>query len=135
MKTPERVAVVGSSSFPLTPDIAVEVVAILRGFGDGTVFLTRPSGGFDAFIRAASEVLGRTCVVYASPGGSKNWDRDVQLVRDADIVLAFFDPDSLHREDTGTAHIVEKALDQKKPTRAWSVAHNELVFAGSMNDD
>lgn len=126
-----RIAVVGSTSFPITPEIGAEVVDVLREFPQGTTFLTRGSPGFDHFIRRVGEVAGLSVVVYPARGGSSNWDRDVALVRDATEVLAFLDPATLSDSNTGTAHIVEKALDQRKPTRAWTVADNHLVFAGS----
>ena len=126
-----RVVVAGSSSFPLTPEVGGEVVEILRGYPEETVFLTRGSPGFDTFIVRATAIIQRPCVRYPSLGGSKNWDRDVQIVRDADEVLIFFDPDSLHDLNTGTAHIAEKALDQKRKTTAYTIAANHLVYAGS----
>ena len=126
-----RVAIVGSTTFPLTPEIGAEVVDIMRGYPDGTVFLTRGSSGFDTFISRASDIIGRTCVLYPSPGGSRNWDRDVALVKDADEVLLFFDPASLHDPNTGTAHVGEKALDQRKKVMAYSVANERLIYAGS----
>ena len=126
-----RVVVAGSSSFPLTPEVGGEVVEILRGYPEETVFLTRGSPGFDTFIVRATAIIQRPCVRYPSLGGSKNWDRDVAMVREADEVLVFFDPETLHDENTGTAHIAAKGLDQKKKVMAYSVAGNRLVYVGS----
>lgn len=126
-----RVAVVGSRSFPITPEVGAEIVDLLRAYPEGTVFLTRGSPGFDTFLMAVCPIIGYTALAYPSKGGADNFLRDVQLVKDADEVLVFFDPDSLDNQNTGTAHIAEKALDQKKPTRAYSVAGRSLVYAGS----
>lgn len=127
-----RVVVVGSTTFPITPELGAEVVDILRGYPEGTVFLTRTTPGFDRFVSKATEILGYPCVVYASAGGAHNWLRDVALAKDGDELLAFLDPDTISRADTGTAHVVEKMLDKKKPVQSWTVAHGKLVFAGSM---
>ena len=126
-----KVAVVGSSSFPITPEVGAEVVDVLRTYPEGTVFLTRGSAGFDTFLMAVCPIIGYTALAYPSPGGSKNWDRDVALVKDADEVLCFFDPATMHDENSGTAHVATKALDQKKKTLAYTVANRHLVYAGS----
>ena len=127
----KHVAVIGSTSFPLTPEVGAEVVDILREYPEDTVFLTRGSAGFDTFVCAVGPIIGRAVLTYPSPGGSKNWDRDVAMVKASDIVLAFFDPATLHNENTGTAHVVAKALDQRKKVAAYTVAGRHLVYAGS----
>lgn len=126
-----NVAIVGSTRFPLSPEVGSEVIDLMREFPDGTVFLTRGSAGFDTFVVTVCEMLGLPLRPYPSEGGSKNWDRDVKIVKDADEVLVFLDPATLDDQNTGTAHILAKALDQKKKTRAFSEAHQHLVFAGS----
>ena len=126
-----RVVVVGSRSFPLTPEVGSEVVDILRAYPPDTVFLTRGSAGFDTFLMAVADIIEVAVIAHPAKGGGTNFDRDVALVKDADEVLVFIDPNSLHNQNTGTAHIAEKALDQKKPTKAWTVAANHLVYAGS----
>lgn len=127
----KRVAVVGSRSFPITPEVGAEIVDILRTYPEGTVFLTRGSPGFDTFLMAVCPIIGYTALAYPSKGGADNFLRDVQLVKDADEVLVFLDPNSLDNTNTGTAHVLEKSLDQKKKTVAYSVAGRSLVFAGS----
>ena len=127
----KRVVVVGSRSFPISPEIGAEIVNILRGYPDGTVFLTRGSPGFDTFLMAVCPIIGYTALAYPSKGGADNFLRDVQLAKDADEGLVFLDPDSLGNINTGTAHVMEKLLDQKKKTKAYSVAGRTLVYAGS----
>lgn len=126
-----KVCIVGSTVFPLSPELGGEVVDLMREYPEGTVFLTRGSAGFDTFVMTVCEMLDWPCRRYPSEGGSKNWDRDVKIVKDADEVLVFLDPATLDDQNTGTAHILAKALDQKKKTRAFSEAHGHLVFAGS----
>lgn len=129
-----RVAVCGSRSFPLSVAVATEVVNILRAYPEGTVFLTRGSEGFDQFVLRACELLEVPVEVRTASGGASNWDRDVALVRDSTEVLVFLDPGSLHNENTGTSHVLAKALDQKKRTQAYSANGDALVYVGSMNE-
>jgi hypothetical protein len=125
-----KVAVVGNSTLQITPDIGAEIVDVMVECGE-VEFLTRGSPGFDEFAERVALLLGRKVIRYAAQGGSSNWLRDVEMVRAADEVLAFLDPDTLHREDTGTAHVIEKALDQKKKVSSYTVANGHLAFAGS----
>ena len=104
---------------------------MLRAYPPQTTFLTRGSDGFDQFILAAAPILGYAAITYPSLGGAANYLRDVKIVEEADEVLCFLDPDSLHDPNTGTAHILSKALDQKRKTMAYTAANNHLVFAGS----
>lgn len=127
-----RVLVAGSGSFPLDQAIGTEVVDILREYPEGTVFLTRARGRFDTFVSVAAETLGYVVVRFPSPGGSRNWDRDVAMAHEADEAVAFFDPATLHDMNTGTGHLVEKLLDQRKRVRAFTEAGGHLVFAGEM---
>jgi hypothetical protein len=130
-RKPTRIVVVGSRTFPLDAEVGGQIVDILRSYPQGTTVLTRGSAGFDTFISRACDLIGMPVVVCASFGGPDNFRRDAAMVAEADEVLAFFDPASLHNTNTGTAHVVEKALDQKKPTRAYSAANGHLVYAGS----
>lgn len=121
---------IGNTTFPLDAAIGAEIVEILRAYPDGTVFLTRGSPGFDQFIIAVAPIIGRRCLSYPAGGGTDNLIRDAELVRDADEVLGFFDPATMHREDTGTAMVIEKALTAKKPTRVYTAVDGTLVWAG-----
>lgn len=124
------VAVAGNSSFPLTPAVGAAVVDLLREYPEGTQFLTRGSPGFDEFVLRACEVLGLPCERRPSPGGRMNYVRDVEMVQDADEVVVFLDPSTITDERTGTSHVLDKALDQRKRTRAFSVAGDSLVYVG-----
>jgi len=125
---------VGNTTFPLDASIGQQVVEVMLGYGEDMAFLTRGSPGFDQFIVHASVILGRRCFTYPGKGGTDNLTRDAELVKDADEVLAFFDSETMHREDTGTAMIVEKALSAHKPTRAYTCADGQLVWAGETDD-
>ena len=126
-----RVAVAGSRSFPLTPLVGKAVIDMLLGYPKGTVFLTRGSEGFDTWILLVCSELDLPVEVRAAEGGADNFRRDAEMARDCDELLAFLDPATIHREDTGTAHMLEKALDQRRRTRAYSVGAEGLVYVGS----
>jgi hypothetical protein len=111
-----KVAIVGSSSFEIDTPVGAEIVELIRDLGEDTVILTRGSKGVDEFVAAVCLVLGIKCLYYRSKGGPDNWTRDIELVTDADEVIA----------------LVERALDKGKRVRAFSVVDNRLVFAGEL---
>lgn len=127
-----KVALIGSTTFPIDAAVGAEIVDTMLGCGEEAVFLTRGSKGFDQFIMSVAPLIGRRCFAYPSEGGADNFLRDIELVKDADEVLAFFDPATLHRTDTGTGHVVEVALSQQKPCKAFTVVNGTLVWAGEM---
>ncbi len=128
------VAVCGSRSFPLTPQVGAAVVDLLRAYPEGTLFLTRGSEGFDQFVLRACDILGLPVEVRDAEGGASNWLRDVALVRESSEVLVFLDPSTMTDESTGTSHVLAKALDQKRKTQAYSASGDTLVYVGSMNE-
>ena len=65
------------------------------------------------------------------PGGRQaTFARDVQMVEAADEVLVFFTEGEEMHPQRGTGHVVEKALDQGKRCRAYSVVDGELKWVG-----
>lgn len=125
-----KVGVAGNSTFPISAEVGAEIVDVLLAFGDDAVFLTRGSPGFDTFIVGVAPLIGRRCFTYPSKGGADNFLRDIELVRDADEMLVFFAPGQLEDYDSGTAHILEKALDNHKPTKAYSIVNGSLIWVG-----
>ena len=57
--------------------------------------------------------------VYRSEGGRDNWQRDVDLVRDADEVIVVLSREALDRTDTGAWHVIERAIADEKPLRVF----------------
>jgi hypothetical protein len=121
-----KVGICGSGTFPLTTPVGAQVVDCLREFGEDTLFLTRGSGPFELFVSTVALALGRRCFAYKG-SGRDNWERDAELVADADEVIAFLDP-ALLEARTGTAHVIECALAAGKPCRVATVAAGELVW-------
>jgi hypothetical protein len=69
--------------------------------------------------------------MWHSAGGAANYLRDNEIVRAATEVLVFLDPNTLTDENTGTSHVLSKALDQRKKAMAYSVAADHLVYVGA----
>jgi len=126
-----KIAIVGSRTFPIDPVIGKAIVEVMLEYGDEATFLTRGSPGFDTFIIHVAPIIGRKCFAYPAHGGPDNFLRDIELVKDADEVIAFFDPATLSDPTTGTAHVVEKALDQKKTVRAYTTVDGGLIYVGA----
>lgn len=122
-----KVAVIGSTSFPLTTAIGAQVVDAIRGYEDAAL-LTRGSGPFEAFVANVAIAIGLRCFAFKG-SGIDNWKRDRELATAADEVLAFLDPDQLENEKSGTAHVLELALAAGKPVRAATVVDGTLVWA------
>jgi hypothetical protein len=131
----KKIALVGSQTFPIDTATGTEIVNVIRGFGEDVVILTRGAEGFDRFVMQVAPIIGVRCFAYPSSGGADNWLRDLEIVKDADEILAFLDPDSLHDPNTGTAHLLECALRAEKPTRAYTALHGSLVWAGETQEE
>jgi hypothetical protein len=124
-----KTAIVGSTGF--SPPVLMTLLQSTPG-----IILTRQtkSWGVDQFIQTACEMLGREYTVYPMAGPSRGgaFVRDLVLLNDADKVIAVFDPDKVM--EGGTAHIVNKALDERKEVEAYTVDdEGELVLVGGNN--
>jgi hypothetical protein len=72
------------------------------------------------------DTVGRAAVFY----------RDIEMVERADLVLLFFDPVEAHDGYSGTAHLMDKALDAARPVYAYAVAANgEVSRVGEYDPD
>ena len=130
----KKIAIVGSSNLEVTASVGAEIVDLVRAYGQNTVLLTRGSGEFDHFIATIAPLLELRCFAYPSSGGRENWQRDVDLVKDADEVLVIVSRADLEaKKESGTMHVLEKALQQEKPTRLFTTVDGSLV--GVASDD
>lgn len=128
----KRVGVVGNTSFPVDANIGTQIVEIMQGFTE-PVFLTRGCQGVERFVEHAAIVLGRPAFRYPGLGGADNFNRNSDLVGDADCIIAFLDPDSLDVE-TGAGHVIEASLSAHKPVRAYTLVDGRLVWAGETEE-
>lgn len=126
-----KVAIVGSRALEVDGNVAIHVVTLLAELPPDTEVLvrrplTRPLRPFEALVSALASSLGHEVTEYQpEPGGrSQVFLRDVELVRDADEVIALF-PDG-DEMSGGTGHVVDKAIDQQRPVRAYAVEADKL---------
>jgi hypothetical protein len=137
-----NIAVVASGTVQRSAAVPI-VTALLDSVDkkDVTLLLRHPLNGsakpFEAAL--AYRVLSRhrhAAIVWCKPdlkhpGRAGTYVRDVHMVESADLVIAFFTPDSLMRG--GTGHVVEKAWEQEKPVIAYELDGNHLRWVGSVD--
>jgi hypothetical protein len=124
-----KTAIVGSTGF--SPPVLLKLIQDTPG-----IILTRKTKqwGVDQFVSAVCLYQGRDFTVYDNEGPSRGgaFVRDLALLNDADKVIALFAPDRVM--EGGTAHIVNKALDERKEVEAYTVDdQGELVLVGGHN--
>lgn len=136
-----KICVVGSRALELDGDLAAIILTELVALGEQGCDeilirkpLTRSRRPFEAFVASLAGVLGLAVTDHVpEPGGRQQvFLRDVEMVQAADGVIAYFPEDS--EMTGGTGHVVEKALDQARPVRAYAVVKGEAVLIGSDND-
>jgi hypothetical protein len=125
----KKVAIVGAQRFPVIAagpaifDWLKETVPL------GTTIYTRGSKGFDRYLAEGARFMGYTVVEMPGSGGADNYVRDVRLVETVDEVYAFFEAD--HIGEGGTQHVIDKALDQRRPSHSYIWDDRALVLVGS----
>ncbi len=136
-----KAVIVGSRALELDGDVAAHILHELIGLGErgfDEILLRKPlhraARPFEALTASLAGVLGLTVTLcIPEPGGrAQVFLRDVSMVSASDEVVAFFPEDA--EMSGGTGHVVEKALDQARPVRAYAVVKGELVLVGSDDD-
>lgn len=127
-----RLVVVGSTDFPLDVQVGGAIVDLLREWAP-EVILTRGARGFDRFIIRVGTLLGIPVIQFTAKGASSNWSRDVELVEQGDAVIGFVSTTKFDEgKISGTQHVLEVGLNQKKPVRAYTSVDSKLVYAGEL---
>lgn len=124
-----KIAIIGSTTFPLSVAIGRQVVDVMAEYGEDVVFLTRGAEGFDKFVETAALVMGRRCFAFHGGGGADNFVRDGELAVACDEMVAFFDPAALDAPYGGTGMVAERALSAGKKVRAATAVGESLVWA------
>jgi hypothetical protein len=123
-----NIVMVASRAFP-TIKAGMDLCELLGTFDRSDTIHTRTAvGGGDAFIAEAATVMGFTVRRWKGEGGASNYIRDVEMVKQANVVYAFFGVDSVG--EGGTQHVIDKSLDQHKRTYSY-VWDGRLVLVGS----
>lgn len=109
----------------------------MDGVPDGTtILLRRPMYGapgvFERLVRELIVQSGhlelRWCMPDHDGGRGATFLRDNEMVSNADLVLAFFDPQTVMRG--GTAHVVETAIDRAVPVYSYTIDDEGLTRLG-----
>jgi hypothetical protein len=61
-------------------------------------------------------------------GRAGTYERDIDMVAGADLVLGIFESDAIM--EGGTGHVIEKAIDQNVPAVAYSLDGTQLNRVG-----
>lgn len=133
-----RTCIVASRSLRVDGDVALHVLGALQsipGWPSGEILLRkplrRPPRAFEKLTAVMAQAMGFQVTWHApAPGGrAMVFLRDVGMVGKSDQVIAFF-PEG-DEMTGGTAHVVEKALDQQRPVRAYAIMGDQLRLVGS----
>lgn len=97
----------------------------------------------EALVNGIASVHGGLSVVYHTPhpddhhpGRASVYLRDIAMVEGADLVLLFFDPQEAVHGYSGTAHLLDKALDAGVRVEAFSVdADGRTTWVGGYEPD
>lgn len=132
-----KVAIAGSRRLPAgqAPRLLIRFLAALP---DDTLILLRKGaftepGRFELDVEALCSVLRldwEWCVprpTPQTPGRASVYFRDIDMIERADLVLLFFAPDEATDGYSGTAHLMDKALDADRPVYAYAVYENGNV--------
>lgn len=124
-----NIVMVGARAFPIIK-AGVAIAELLATFNkdEDTIHTRTGDSGPDAFIAEAAGIMGFKTRRWKGEGGASNYIRDVDMVKQADIVYAFFDAD--HVGEGGTQHVIDKSLDQHKRTLSY-IWDGHLVLIGS----
>jgi hypothetical protein len=108
---------------------------------DAWVLLRKPASGnpaaYETFVAELCGSLGIS-VEWRTPDTGSNrsgtYERDVTMIRAADLLIAYFDPATPLGENTGTGHLVERAIEEDTDCEAyiWEPHVNRLDLLGSI---
>lgn len=127
-----NIVMVAARAFPVIR-AGLDLCEFMATFDRTATIHTRSAkGGPDQFIAEAARTMGFDVRTWVGEGGASNYIRDVEMVRGADVVYAFFDAD--HVGEGGTQHVIDKALDQGKAVVSY-VFDRGLVIVGSYDSE
>lgn len=141
-----RVVIAGSRALPRGQ--APRLLArFLAKFDDGdTVLIRTPKmgepGPFERDVIKLCELFQVEVETFTpeptpqTPGRGSVFLRDIEMVDKADLVLLFFTPTEAVEGYSGTAHMMEKALDAARPVYAYTVSEaGEVHRLGEYDPD
>jgi len=141
-----KIAIAGSRTLPpgLAPRLLVRFLARLPE--EAVIMLRRPfhidttkPGQFELDVERVCAVLHlavewRPPDPGETPGRASVFLRDIEMVEEADLVVAFFQQADW-MGDSGTTHLVEKALEANTPVYAYRVDGDVVELVGDHDPD
>jgi len=137
-----RIAIVGSRSLEPSGHVAnvvLDELIELSTTDEIDILLRKPlfkdTSPFERLVAELATTLGCGVTWFRPRAGGREgvFGRDIDLVSSADEVIAYF-PDG-EEMTGGTGHVVEKALDQECPVRAYVVAGGTVRWVGGNERD
>lgn len=134
-----KLVVVASRKADPAMAVAYAVEELAKLPEDSQVFLRKPTEKparrFELAIAVAATRLGIGVRWWIPGKGGRQatFLRDVAMVQAADEVLAYFAENA--EMDGGTGHVVDKALDQNKPCRAYAIVDGSLKWVGGHDSE
>lgn len=138
-----RIAIAGSRALKEGTALRLLQGTISTLSNEDTVLLRSPMGrGPENFERDVAALVGRRhgpvgiapriewrkpAPTERHPGRASVYLRDYEMIEDADQVLLFFTPEDAATGYSGTAHLLDKALDAGVPVTAYSVYEDGSV--------
>jgi len=130
-----KVVFVGSHTLDVA-EIATHALRQMAALPPEAVILLRrgrktPPGQFERFILSMADSLGID-VEWKMPGTGRGsaFVRDVEMVKEADAVIAYFNEANLMAG--GTGHVVDKAIDSDKPVFAYGPLDGVVERVGEL---
>ena len=115
-----RVAIVGSRTFNEPVEIAVALDQLRKAHKGDIIVVSGGAQGADSFGEALARARHLPVVIHLPEwekyGKSAGYRRNELIVRDADLILAFFAPGPRSK---GTQHTIDIATAAGKPVRIF----------------
>jgi hypothetical protein len=139
-----KIIFAANRTLPLVAIVYHSLLKLSELPADAWVLLRKPAKGnpaaFETFVAEWCGPLGIS-VEWRTPDTGSNrsgtYERDVSMVRAADKLIAYFDPATPLGENTGTGHLVERAIEEETLCEAyiWEPQINRLSLLGSVEKD
>ena len=121
-----KVAIVGSRDFTDERHVQRVIEHLFERFGPALTIVSGGARGVDTMAETHAKRLGIPTIIHhanwAKEGKSAGMNRNILIVHDSEMVVAFFSPGPRSR---GTSHTVRLARDTGRELRVW---HDGMWF-------
>ena len=147
LSPPATVVIAGSRALPpgIAPRLVIRFLAdlpigskvLLRGPAERSL---APYGPFELSVFEMCELVGlevdwrRPSPTVFRPGRKAVWDRDMEMLIEADVCLCFYDVGQIGDEESGTVALVDKAIALDIPVYAYALTPEDGVIRVGEHD-